>query len=392
MRYRVLLGFAALFTLLVSACPASEKALATKRVIIRELTAKEKKILSQLEEIARKIEQKNAEIETLDEEIAKRQLLIRQISREIAKKEKKLAEFEALFRQRIKHLATTGKLGWINLILAPQDISTFFRRQEYAYLILYHDKQLAQKIREEKETLQQKKMRLKREKTRLEELRQRYQEEREILETLKKEKMALLEEVRRNKRLYTETLRMLENAYAAISQMAEELKRTREELEVTKREILKAQEEKKQHSLKPPPLLEVKGMLLPPIEGEVVGFFGLETDPLTGEKIFHPGITIAAPAGTPVKAPYAGEIVKISIVQGRGTFLFIDHGYHFLSIIGGLGKVTKDLGASVSTGEIIGEVGENPFGRGGVYYELRYKGKPQNPLDWLDTSKLKFLR
>ncbi|NPA49065.1 MAG: peptidoglycan DD-metalloendopeptidase family protein [Thermodesulfobacteria bacterium] len=397
MRYRVILGLTAILAILISSSSFAVEpyALHARKAVLRELTAKERKILKQLKEISDEINHKSAGIELLDEEIARKELILRRLSLKLAQKEKFLNELEKRFQERIKHLATTGKLGWINLILSPKEISSFFRRQEYAYLILYHDKQLAQKIKEEREALEYQKKILQEEMARLEKLKQRYQQQLLALEELKREKETLLEEVQRNKRLYGETLRMLKSAYDAISKMAAELERTREELEVTKKEVLETQRNKVEQDKKPPktvPLLELKGLLPPPIEGEVVEYFGLEVDPLTGEKIFHSGITIAAPVGTPVKAPYAGEIVKISIVQSKGTLVFIDHGYHFLSVIGGLGKVTKGLGDYVSTGEIIGEVGETPYGRGGVYYELRYKGKPQNPLDWLDTSKLKFFR
>jgi len=390
LRSRILLGLAALFTILSSLPLAAPTGLESKRAIIGELTAKEKRILAQLEEISHKINQKSAEIDALNEEIARKKLLLRRLSEKLNSREAELQELQRRFQERLKHLSTMGELGWINLILSPQEISAFFRRQEYTNLIFYHDRKLAQKIQREKKEIERQKEIVRQEKEHLDALKARYESEIKALQSLKREKEILLEEVRRNKRLYAETLHMLEKAYAAISQMAEELKRTREELEVTKKEFLKIQ--KKKAPPKPAPLLELKGLLPPPIEGEVLKFFGLEVDPLTGEKIFHQGITIAAPVGSPVRAPYAGEIIKISLIREKGFLVFIDHGYHFLSVIGGLGKVSKGLGEHVSTGEIIGEVGEAPFGKGGVYYELRYQGKPQNPLDWLDTSKLKFLR
>jgi septal ring factor EnvC (AmiA/AmiB activator) len=169
--------------------------------------------------------------------------------------------------------------------------------------------------------------------------------------------------------------------------MALELKETGRALEEMKKEKEREREKKDR-----PPLIEVKGYLLPPVEGEVIHFFGLEEDPITGRKVFHQGITIAAPPGTPVRAPFGGIIRKISSVQGQGLVVFIDHGYHFLSVIGGLGKVKAVLGSEVETGEVIGEVGELPYTVEGIYYELLYHDRPQNPLDWLDTSKLKFLR
>ncbi|OAG28424.1 hypothetical protein TH606_01580 [Thermodesulfatator autotrophicus] len=379
----------------MAAVTAPEK-IKEKSAILEELSLKEKKILKELEQLSQKINQKQKEIDLLEDQIAERDLIIFNLSQKIKEREIKIKELEKIFRERLKVLATMGKVGWLNLLLSPGDISSFMRKQEYANLVLLHDKELAKQLKEEKAKLEQEKEIVLKEKAHLEGLRHQFQEEKEALERLKQEKKALLEEVRRNKNLYAETLKMLKAAYAAIAQMAEELEKTRQELKSAKTQI---EEIKKKRPITenitpekkmPPPLLEVKGLIPPPVPGLVIKVYGTEIDPITGEKQFNKGITIAAPPGTPVKAPYAGKILKISYIKGEGIVIFIDHGYYFLSAIGGLGNVNKNLGDMVYTGEVIGEVGEVPFGRPHVYYELRYKGKPLNPLDWLDINQLKF--
>jgi len=369
-----------------------KKELDQKEEVLRRLTARERAILQELEDLARKMEAKRREIERLEEEIATRKLSLRQLARQVEEKNKELAELEALFRKRLRALAMTGRLGWLNILLSPSEVSSFLRREEYAFLILEHDRHLAERIAQERQALLEKKERLAEEEKRLARLKKELELELQALESLRKEKKALLEEVRRNKRLYAETLRTLKAAYLAIEQMAQELKATREALEKARQEAARAERRMRERQKRRPPLLEVKGYLLPPVEGQVVKFFGLDRDPVTGEEVYQPGITISAPPGTPVRAPYGGRVVRVSSVRGKGFVVFIDHGYHFLSVIGGLGKVKVVLGEDVDTGEIIGEVGALPFGEEGVYYELRYKDRPQNPLDWLDTSKLRFLR
>ncbi len=393
MSFRFLLGITALFALLTASLLWADlkEELNQKEEILRHLTAREEAILKELEDLARKIEAKRREVERLEDEIATRKISLRQLVRKVEEKDQQLKALEHLFRQRLRALATTGRLGWLNLLLSPSEVSSFLRREEYAFLILEHDRLLAQRIAQEKENLLKEQERLLAEEKRLQQLKKELELEREALEKLQKEKQALLEEVRRNKRLYAETLRTLKAAYLAIEQMAEELKATRQALRKAQEEAERVKKEKTSPFPRPP-LIEVKGYLLPPVQGEVVRFFGLERDPVTGEEVYEPGITISAPPGTPVRAPYGGRVVRVSSVRGKGFVVFIDHGYHFLSVIGGLGKVRVTLGEEVKTGEVIGEVGALPFGPEGVYYELRYKDRPRNPLDWLDTSKLRFLR
>ena len=387
----LIFGFATFLTLLGSLALALElkEELSRQEEIISSLSAREKAILHELEELSQKIERKRQKIETLQDEIAKRELILRQLERKTQEKYQDFVALKNRFFKRLKALAMTGRLGWLNLLFAPAEISSFMRRQEYAYLILEHDQNLAQKIAQERQDLLERQRLISAEKKKLKELKREYELQLEALERLRQEKMALLEEVRRNKKLYAETLRSLQAAYQAIAEMAAELKETRKTLEEMRLEKKREAEEKKKRR---PPLIEVKGYLLPPVEGEVIHFFGKEEDPVTGKRIYHPGITISAPAGTPVRAPFGGTVTQISSIQGQGLVVFIDHGYHFLSVIGGLGKVKVNLGKEVETGEIIGEVGDLPYSKEGVYYELRYHDKPQNPLDWLDTSKLNFLR
>lgn len=393
MSYRFLLGLTAFLALLISLSWANLKQeLSRQKAVISTLEGKERSILEELEILTEKIRSKREKIEFLQDEIAKREILLRQLKKDIQKKDQELSSLEEIFRKRLKALAMTGRLGWLNVLFSPSEVSSFLRRQEYSYLILQHDYILAEKISSDRDILLMKRNLLRAEKKRLFLLREEYERELKTLEMLRKEKEALLGEVRRNKRLYRETLRSLQAAYAAIEKMAQELEETKENLRAKEMEAKAKASVKTEEPLPFPPLLEVKGHLLPPVEGEVTRLFGVEIDPVTGEKIRHKGITIAVPPGSPVKAPYGGKIVRIKSLPGEGLVVFIDHGRNFLSVIGGLGKVNAILGAVVRPGEIIGEVGDLPFGHEGVYYELRYKNRPLNPLDWLDVRKLKFLR
>jgi len=54
-----------------------------------------------------------------------------------------------------------------------------------------------------------------------------------------------------------------------------------------------------------------------PVEGPITSAPGWREDPLTGERRFHRGTDIAAPAGTPVRVTEAGRVVESG---PRGTF------------------------------------------------------------------------
>ncbi len=382
----LLLGFATILTILSSPSKAIEynEEVAKERAIFNEALQREKIILKELEEIATKINKKRLQIRLYQEEIEKKEKILEQIKKEQEEKDKDFQKLKQRLKTRLKSLTMTGKIGWLNLFFSPGDIITALRRSMYYQFLLIHDQNVALQLIKEKRELEQKKEALLAEKKKLYSLKTDLEKEIASLEALRKEKLALLEEVRRNINLYQETLKYLEKAYQSIEKLAKELH--------TVKEALSEKEKLNTKIHKNVSLLELKGFLLPPVEGKLGRLFGLYRDPITGKEIYQPGIFIIAPSGTLVRAPYSGIVKKIVLIKDQGHTIFIDHGQGFLSIIGGLGKVEVKLGQRVNTGEVIGEVGEPPFSEAGIYYELRYNNKPQNPLDWLDIKKLKLSR
>jgi len=384
-----ILGLATLFTLLGSRCLGLDlqTEIEKEKALLAQSAQKERDILQELEVLAQKIEAKRQEIERLQEEIARKELALRALKQAIANTDNQLKQLQAVFEKRLLALATTGRLGWLNLLFTPSDISTTLRRTAYFQILLAHDQNLARSLRQKRKSLLRQKSLLKTEKTKLALLKRQKEQEIKSLKALRAQKETLLAEVRQNITLYRETLENMVKAYTTIQKLSQELQSTQQRLETTTSTLEKLKKEKTWA-----PLYQAKGFILPPVQGVVKRLFGFFIDPVTNQKIFQPGIFIAAPAGTPVRAPYVGEVVKISIIKGQGLTLFLNHGYDFLSVIGGLGKVEVSPGDIVKAGEILGEVGEIPFGEAGVYYELRFRNTAQNPLDWLDTAKLHFLR
>ena len=67
---------------------------------------------------------------------------------------------------------------------------------------------------------------------------------------------------------------------------------------------------------------------------------------------------------------------------GFGNNVWIDHGGGYVTIYGHLQRTMVTEGASVSTGQQIGEVGSTGWSTGAhLHYELRINGRKSNPLD-----------
>ena len=123
-----------------------------------------------------------------------------------------------------------------------------------------------------------------------------------------------------------------------------------------------------------------KGKLPVPAEGRVRTLFGKQRQ---GQVSWN-GIVIEGSEGKPVKAISQGRVLYADWLRGMGLVTIVDHGEGFMSVYGHNQALLKQAGDMIERGETIALVGQsggqdNPT----LYFELRHKGKPLNPAQWL---------
>lgn len=95
-----------------------------------------------------------------------------------------------------------------------------------------------------------------------------------------------------------------------------------------------------------------------PLTGPITGVFGSQRVYNGDPGRPHYGVDIAAPTGTPVRAPAAGRVVLTHPdMYFSGGTLIIDHGYGVFSTFIHLHQVLVEEGDEVASGDLIAEVG-----------------------------------
>jgi len=95
-----------------------------------------------------------------------------------------------------------------------------------------------------------------------------------------------------------------------------------------------------------------------PVQGRVTGVFGSQRILNGKPRRPHYGIDIAAPAGTPVRAPADGEVAMAEAdLYYTGGTVMLDHGHGLTSVYSHLQDVSVQVGQRLRQGEVLGTVG-----------------------------------
>ena len=125
--------------------------------------------------------------------------------------------------------------------------------------------------------------------------------------------------------------------------------------------------------------------LIWPVDGPVVSPFGPRT--INGSYEYHPGIDIAVPEGTPIRAAATGTVIFTepeASSGGYGNYTCVDHGGGLSTCYAHQSSFAVTAGQSVSQGEIIGYSGCTGYCFGPhVHFEVRINGVVTDPMGYL---------
>ncbi len=127
-----------------------------------------------------------------------------------------------------------------------------------------------------------------------------------------------------------------------------------------------------------PPAKRSKSGFAWPVKGKVTARFDSRPDSL------NDGIDIAAPAGTPVRATAAGQVIYSDHLRGYGNVIIVRHRGGFASVYAHNRRNLVRPGQRVRRQQVIAEVGNTGrVTRPHLHFEIRRNNIARNPLSYL---------
>ena len=127
---------------------------------------------------------------------------------------------------------------------------------------------------------------------------------------------------------------------------------------------------------------------LPIDKPRITSLYGWRKDPFTGSPEFHGGIDFGAPEGTDVHAARDGTVEEVGANEMLGNFVVITHPGGYQTVYGHLSSICVTMKQKVTTGAIIGSVGQTGRATGPhLHFEMRTKAGTRDPYELLAMKK-----
>ncbi|MCD9024880.1 M23 family metallopeptidase [Cohnella silvisoli] len=162
--------------------------------------------------------------------------------------------------------------------------------------------------------------------------------------------------------------------FLSIGQQIEWLK---PELEITKDAVTKQLKR-----------LRVTPTIWPTDSRRVTSLFGIRKDPFTHRATFHAGLDISGDTGDPIYAAADGTVISAERSSSHGNNVLISHANGVRTHYSHLSKILTEVGAKVSKGDIIGELGSTGRSTGPhLHYEVIINGENVDPRPYLNATR-----
>ena len=278
----------------------------------------------------------------------------------------KLAEAEGALETRLAELYKEDRPDLLTVVLEADGFSDLLERTEFLDRVSDQDAQVIDRVRVLK-------AQAKRRADELATLERRAQEAADAIQAQRDDIASARDQLARSRE-------RLAGERAGQRAARAKVRRTRIHLEKNLRGLERDQAEVQQRLSGIPagPATRGSGGLVIPTNGTFTSPFGMRWGRL------HAGVDIAAPTGTAIRAAASGRVAIAGMTGGYGNYTCIQHGGSLSTCYAHQSRIGVSVGQSVSSGQVIGAVGNTGNSTGAhLHFETRQGGSPVDPMGYL---------
>ncbi len=343
-----------------------EKSIAKKRSRKRRIEKSQQDVLSEIQALDHRIASQWESLQRAKKDWTAAELELEKTTDALNDTVRKIEFLKHYTELRFNAFRQMGELGLLNVFFAAQSLPDLLSRQEFLKMILDEDREKRRQYLKAVEGLSERQSELKKRQDLLKVMSERMEKETLLLEERKREKKEFLDKLKKEGRRYSAMIAQLQRARKNLKEVVNELtlkvrsaEKAMEPVSMENQFDFRAQ----------------KGKLNLPAPGKVISF-------RSRKRI--PGIAVSCPWGTQIRAIFDGRVIYNDSLPGYGRVLIIDHGKGYMSLVAQGQGFSKNVGAEVAEGEVVGISGGGPWISEGIYLEIRRNGRQLRPLSWFD--------
>jgi murein hydrolase activator len=338
----------------------------------RKLSAaqeREASVLNELNEVNKGLNIAETDLRKYRSNLKQTEAAMSSIAIEMEKIKRSLERQKNWIRRKLRAMNRLGYGGDVlTQVLGAEDMAQLMRIWKYLeYVTLYEQKML---------------------KTYLENL-QKLDSEQKKLEGLKAEFKARQDKVKSKETELAEKKKVKETILHSVrTEKATRQKMISELKEASRRMLEIIRESTKRDDYEGKGFTQLKGKLIWPADGKIAIPYGSHKDPQFDTPVFRNGIHIQTNSSEDARAVYGGKVIFAEWFKGFGQLIIINHGSGYHTLYGNLSEIFSKVGDIIKEAQVIGKVGTSGIlNSQGIYFEIRYKGKPLDPAQWLKKNK-----
>jgi septal ring factor EnvC (AmiA/AmiB activator) len=331
---------------------------------IEKAERRERSILTELEETGKELSTVESELRKHRKRLNNTESQIAQVEADISLRRGSIERQREWINRKLRAMQKYNYPGDIILLLSgSDDISQFMKSWKNLEYIALYENNVLNSYKENLKGLQEKEKQLK---------------------VLKVELVKNTEKVRANEAELAGKKQGKEDLLASVKKEKSSYEKMLKELKEASRRLLDVIQESDKDTYRAKGFSGLRGKLPWPVQGRIAIPYGSSRDPQFNTPVFRSGVFIETGDDISAKAVHAGKVVFAEWFKGYGQLMIVNHGDGYHTLYGSLSEIFSKVGDIINSGQVIGRVGDSGvLNAPGLYFEVRYKGKPLDPVQWL---------